>query len=189
MRIRTESMYYTSEKNKWKRKHIKELEKNLITLETDYEKNETEENLQKLTTTRYEIEKIYEEKTAASMFRSKCDWSEHGERNSKYFLNLESYNYSNKNISYLNVDGKIVTDEQEIGIEIKKYYENLYAPNTTNPELLKEVLKDIPTISNEDKKLTEGLITYDECLKSLKTLPNGKTPGIDGITTDFYQFF
>jgi hypothetical protein len=37
--------------------------------------------------------------------------------------------------------------------------------------------------------LTNGLITEAEALKSLKSLSNGKTPGIDGLSTDFYKFF
>ena len=38
------------------------------------------------------------------------------------------------------------------------------------------------------ESLTLGLVTYQECLKALKSLANGKTPGQDGITTDFYKF-
>jgi hypothetical protein len=71
--------------------------------------------------------------------------------------------------------------------EIKHYYETLYSKNNINHKKLEEVLKDIPKLSMEQKNLTKGLITYNESLKALKTLSNGKTPGQDGITTDFYK--
>ena len=43
-------------------------------------------------------------------------------------------------------------------------------------------------LDDADMKCTKGLISYDECLKSLTSLPNRKPPGIDGLTTDFHNF-
>jgi hypothetical protein len=43
------------------------------------------------------------------MFRSKAKWVEEGEKNSKYFLNLEKNNYLNKMITTLNINGEITT--------------------------------------------------------------------------------
>jgi hypothetical protein len=51
---------------------------------------------------------------------------------------------------------------------------------------MQEILIDIPKLSESQKEKTKGIITYNECLKALKSLSNGKTPGMDGITTDFY---
>ena len=53
----------------------------------------------------------------------------------------------------------------------------------------KEAIVDIPKLTESDKAKTIGNITKEECLRALKKLPNGKTPGLDGITTDFYKFF
>ena len=38
------------------------------------------------------------------MIRSKCNWVEHGEKCSRYFLNLDKYNYEKKTITMLNVN-------------------------------------------------------------------------------------
>ena len=35
----------------------------------------------------------------------------------------------------------------------------------------------------------EGLITFDECTIALKKMKYNKSPGLDGITTEFYQAF
>ncbi len=44
-------------------------------------------------------------------------------------------------------------------------------------------------MSGEEKELCEGLITEQEYLQSLKSMQNGKSPGCDGFTVDFYKFF
>ena len=35
----------------------------------------------------------------------------------------------------------------------------------------------------------EGLLTCAECFEALKKFPNGKTPGNDGVTAEFYKTF
>ena len=39
--------------------------------------------------TNEELDKIFQEKTNGIRIRSKCNWSEHGEKSSTFFLNLE----------------------------------------------------------------------------------------------------
>ncbi len=45
------------------------------------------------------------------------------------------------------------------------------------------------TLSGEEKELCEGLITEEEYHQFLKSMQNGKSPGCDGLTVDFYKFF
>ena len=44
-------------------------------------------------------------------------------------------------------------------------------------------------LTEEQKYLCEGNITFKECAQSLKLMTNGKSPGSDGYTVDFYKFF
>jgi hypothetical protein len=154
-----------------------------------YMDDPTDNTLQELESVKRELDEINKESLASTIFRSKCEWAEHGEKSSKYFLNLEKHNYVNKQITSLQVGNMTITNEKEIMVEIKNYYENLYSSNTTDHKKLEEILQDAPKLNNVQKEKTKGIITYDECLKALKSLSNGKTPGLDGITTDFYKFF
>jgi hypothetical protein len=46
------------------------------------------------------------------------------------------------------------------------------------------------TSPGQDKKLNlEGELTPQETLSALKLMKNGKSPGMDGFTTEFYKFF
>ena len=47
----------------------------------------------------------------------------------------------------------------------------------------------IPKLDETDKDYCEQLITIDECSKALKKMKNGKTPGTDGLTVEFYKMF
>ena len=55
-----------------------------------------------------------------SMIRSKCNWVENGEKCSRYFLNLEKYNYERKTITQLNAGTRSepIVDKNEILTEI-----------------------------------------------------------------------
>ena len=44
-------------------------------------------------------------------------------------------------------------------------------------------------LSDEQKNSLEGNLSFKECGESLKLMKNGKSPGSDGFTVDFYKFF
>jgi len=44
-------------------------------------------------------------------------------------------------------------------------------------------------LSEEMSNSCEGKIASDECLLALKEFENGKSPGLDGFTAEFYKFF
>ena len=41
---------------------------------------------------------------------------------------------------------------------------------------------------SEQKNSLEGNLSFKECGESLKLMKNGKSPGSDGFTVDFYKF-
>ena len=52
--------------------------------------NDTKQEVEKL---KSELEALYEQKVEGIIVRSRARWHEHGEKNSKYFLNLEKRNH------------------------------------------------------------------------------------------------
>ncbi len=47
----------------------------------------------------------------------------------------------------------------------------------------------MPKLFDEQKEYCDQPISESEILKSIKTLTNGKTPGSDGLPTNFYNIF
>ena len=80
----------------------------------------------------------------------------------------------------------------EINHELYKFYKNLFKENlNTSKEAIFSFLENInlPTLTNEQALECEGIIRETELLKALKSTKNDKSPGNDGITKEFYEFF
>ena len=89
-------------------------------------------------------------------------------------------------------DGTYTVDQTEILDMQASFYENLYKNKQTVciseiRQYLSEV--DTPKLTEEEKQECEGLLSVRECEQILKTFKNGKTPGNDGITAEFYKKF
>ena len=139
-----------------------------------------------------EIENINELQTNGVLLRSKAKWIEDGEKCTKYFLQMENRNYKSKYIKSIINQNKTITDPQGILNAEKDFYSSLYTQkeNTNcckgNCTLLSS--NKIKLLENE-KQICEGALTLSECGQSLHDLPNKKSPGSDGFTTEFYKFF
>ena len=141
-----------------------------------------------------ELESFYEKKVEGTIIRSLARWYEHGERSSKYFLNLEKRNHVKKHICKLHINGSITTDPLRILNEQKRFYQELYQSfnkKSKNSEKIPLFLDsiNIPKLSEIDKNFCEGKISDDECYKLLDGFQNNKTPGNDGIPIEFYKKF
>ena len=115
-------------------------------------------------------------------------------KNSKYFLNLEKRNHNTKCIKKLILNNNTeVTDQTDIFEEEKKFYQKLYTSKINNPNENIETTflgsPHIPKLNDTDSNLCDAVLTINECTKAVKLLPNDKSPGPDGFTTNFYKFF
>ncbi len=114
-------------------------------------------------------------------------------KNSKHFLNLEKTNYCNKLISSLEVDGKLIKDQNNIA-KAENYSSKNSEKLNSNDDSYNESLNDF-LINNNTKKLTnqekdtcDQDIAENEIL-TLKQLHNGKTPCTDGLPPTFIILF
>ena len=142
---------------------------------------------------RERIEKLYEEKVEGIIVRSRARWHEHGEKNSKYFFDLEKRNHIKKHIRKLHMSGVITTDPFEILDAGKTFYENLYKSKRNSWQQNEQSFKfedlPMPTLSNELRQSGEGAISLEECTEVLNSFPPNKVPGNDGLPVEFYKIF
>ena len=127
--------------------------------------------------------------------RSKANWITRGEKSTKYFLNLEKRHYTNKLIPKLVLeDATEITDQKDIIREQERFYEKLYTCRET------QFTAEYPTtffnqdsirakLTLEEKDSFEGNISAKECLDALKSMGDGKRPGLDGLLWNFINFF
>ena len=79
-----------------------------------------------------EIETLYDEKVEGIIVCSRASWYEHGEKNSKYFLNLEKRNNIRKHVRKLYISGAISTDPFQTTNAQRSFYSKLYERQQTH---------------------------------------------------------
>ena len=79
-----------------------------------------------------ELENIIEYKTKGAIIRSKARWYNEGEKNNKYFLNLENCHCKKKTIMQIKAkDGANLTNDSDILRECNSFYSDLYTTKST----------------------------------------------------------
>ena len=155
----------------------------------------TQENLANLESAKAKYEREYDYIVRGSIICSCAMWFEQGERNSKYFLNLEKSNKKKSCIrKLLRSNGEETTDLSTIMDEIHNFYSNLYDEKSeTQTDYSNcpffENTSSFPKLTDSIREKCEGQLTYSECFKVLSTFENNKTPGNDGITIEFDKYF
>lgn len=140
-----------------------------------------------------EFEAIQQEKAKGIMIRSRAEILDNDEKCSKYFLNLEKRNYKTKYIKCLiNAEDKYIHDPHKILKEEEMFYKSLYEAqsdqiehNLTNCDFL----QNLKQLDDTSKAFCEQALTVEELALNLRQLPNNKSPGCDGLGTEFYKFF
>ena len=192
--VRSVTIEFAAKLSKRRKIHESELYKKLNDLELKFSTDPCETIATEIQVCKSNIDAIYSYKTKGCMVRSHAKNVEFGEKNSRYFINLEKRNNRQKVITKLMTDDDIVlTNSKDILVEERKFYENLYT--SCNPKSC-NILEDLcppgtvyPKLDNNHKISCEGLITIHECKSVLKSMPNNKTPGTDGLPTEWYKFF
>ena len=194
-KICEESILYSKVKAKERRNRIQTIENRLKICEEKIAESPTQENLANLESAKTEYEKEYDYIVRGSIIRSRTTWFEQGERNSKYFLNLENRNKKKSCIQKLIcTNGEETTAPDTTMNEIHSFYSELYDEKSgiqtdySTCPFLEDTLSS-PKLTNSMRETREGQLTYSECFKVLSTFSNDKTPGNDGLTIEFYKFF
>ena len=184
--IRGFTIGYASARSKRRNAYEKELKERLQALEDDLD----DHSYLEYTTIKRQLEQINQEIALGIQLRSKAKLVEETEQNLSFFSKEETRNYNLRYIRSLITDGNnIISDPKCILQEQEKFYKKLYtkpAKQTLNHDLF-EI--NIPQLTTEDQALCEDDITIGELGKALCELPNNKSPGTDGLTSEFYKFF
>ena len=121
---------------------------------------------------------------------------EEGEQPTRYFFSIQKHLEKKQCINTLQKvteDGHIelLTEQADIRHETANFYEKLYTKEENLDLQLQEQL-----ISNIQRKLTpqqrntlEAKLSKKELFIAIHQTEKGKTPALDGLTYEFYQFF
>ena len=191
--IRTDSIIFSKRLSQIRQKHERKLTNKYQESLAAFHDNPCDNT--RITMERYksELELMYDKKAEGLIIRARARWHEHGEKNSKYFLNLEKRNHIKKHIRKLYISGVISTDPLSIMSAQKQFYTKLYSSSKTKLDTPDAAIffenPNLSKLSNEASARREGKITIEECQNIIKTFQLGKTPGNDGLPIEFYNVF
>ncbi len=136
-----------------------------------------------------DLSNLIDKHLAGSRIRSKVKHLQSDDTPCRFFLRKEIKKGSKKMLKCLNHNGIKVKNQQDITNTCRQFYANLFTAENVNIESQNDFLKDVPVLSDDDKKKCEGLLTYSECFNALKCMKNDKCPGSDGLPKEFYVKF
>ena len=115
-------------------------------------------------------------------------------KNTKYFLNLEKRHFKQGTISRQKKhENEFATSDKEILHECEAFYKDLYSAKIQTDSISLDAdaffLENDTVLSNDESEAIEGCLPEPECYSALKDMESGKSPGTDGLPSEFYQTF
>jgi len=168
---------------------IAQLEKEIENhLKSEEEKNDLQSRIE---SQKRELGKIIEYRTRGVIKRAKVRWFNEGEKNTRYFLNLEKRYCKQQTITQLKTsdNSTFVTSDKEIINVCEHFYKDLYSSNSNifeEPDFFFPH-ENPKTLDSDQQSLCEGKLTKAECLEALKSMDSDKSPGSDGFPADFIK--
>ena len=185
-------------KNKKKRNERKIIIENKISELKNDIKNQNndqqalDESFVQLHNAQNQLNSIISDEIKGIITRSRVQWVEEGERSTKYFMGLEKASQKKKSITKLVGDSRnVLTTQEDISEHVVSFYQSLFSSKQPNARCIEEYLKDsnLDEIDENLKNELDNPIHEDELDAVVKALKTNKSPGWDGLTSEFYKEF
>ena len=86
--------------------------------------------------------------------------------------------------------GELLSHRKDIRKEMNNFYQDLFSEEEVDLEAQDWLLDQLSmSLDEQEQAPCEGLLTVEECREALNGMDTGKSPGIDGLTAEFYIAF
>lgn len=149
-------------------------------------------DIEKYLLTKEKLKQFEINELEAVKLRAKARFTEEGEKSTRYFYSLEKRQQANHSIRTLTKDNlDTITDPYDLISETYRFYKSLYSAEATDDNAQHQIFTSypIPTLPLAERDSCDAPLTEHELQQALSTMENNKSPGIDGLSTNFYKFF
>uniref|UniRef100_A0A803PS58 Reverse transcriptase domain-containing protein n=1 Tax=Cannabis sativa TaxID=3483 RepID=A0A803PS58_CANSA len=147
------------------------------------------ESMNTLKTTEAFLDELLEQEEIYWQQRSRVDWLNAGDRNTKFFHAKASARKSNNTIKFLQLDnGTRVSAKHEMTAAIHDYFAEIFTASSLDEDAVAITLNVIPTtITSEMNADLLKPFEASEVEVALHSMAPDTSPGIDGMSPMFYQ--
>ena len=178
-KVKDFSIYFARNTKKKTGLLIRQIENEISTLEDD---PNIECNMNRKRLLEAQLDTLCNVKAKGAQIRSRYKWVTEGEKNTKYFLGLETKQQSYNVIREIKSDENgICTTQNDIMGEMCSFYEKLYTSKNINDVDIDDYLSniEIPSLSSVDKEYCDEFPTLEECRDAVFNMKPNKSPGLD----------
>ncbi|CAM2111208.1 unnamed protein product [Caretta caretta] len=109
---------------------------------------------------------------------------------SHFFYTLEKRRGAKKHVTCLLAeDGTPLTDPVEMCRSAGAFYASLFSLDLTDPNACRVLWEGLSMVSLDDRDRLELPLTLAAFSEALRRMPTNKSPGMDGLTVEFYHVF
>lgn len=145
---------------------------------------------QALAEQRTELNILLKNQAKGALVRSRFQYANEIDTSSSYFYGLEKSNSTFKTLSRTRLpSGNITEDQNDIKIHVRNFYKNLYCRVPIDENSVDTILSDLSKLNPEDSKHLDAPLSFNELDIAVTQLGKNKTPGLDGLSSEFYQTF
>ncbi len=170
---------------------IQSLQKEIAILEEDLINNKgVLSNGINLNEKRKELGTLLQERVKGALVRSRFCSIKDMDAPTAYFFNLEKKTVQYKHMDHLRCpNGNLTANPVEMRKLAVDFFSLLYSAEKCDPDSANDVLKDLPQLEQGKRKALDDIITYGDLTEAVQQLSMGRSPGIDGLTAEFYKHF
>ena len=191
--IRGEIISYNSKHNKMKKKQQDQLIEGIRNLDNEYAMLPTPETYKERLNLQMQHDLLTTERTDKLLLRSRGLVYENGEKAGRLLSHQLKKESATRNIPQINTSpGTCTVIPTEINDTFKSFYSDLYCSrfpaDTTD---MMNFLGDLqfPTLHPEKREILEQPLRLSEIKESISAMQNGKAPGPDGYSIEFFKLF
>ncbi|CAM2103767.1 unnamed protein product [Caretta caretta] len=112
------------------------------------------------------------------------------DRGSHFFYALEKRRGAKKHVTCLLAeDGTPLMDLVEMCGRARAFYASLFSLDPNNPNACRVLWEELPMVSTGDRDRLELPLTLAEFSEAHRRMPTNISPGMDGLTVEFYRIF
>ncbi|CAM5144246.1 unnamed protein product [Eretmochelys imbricata] len=139
---------------------------------------------------REELRALKDHRARGAFVRSRIRLLQEMDRGSRFFYALEKTRGAKKHVTCLLAeDGTSLMEPAEMCGRARTFYTSLFSPDLTDPSACRVLWEEFPTVSASDRDQLEMPLALAEFLEALRRMPTNKSPGMDGLTMEFYHVF